>query len=178
VGLEGVEFVLEVEKSFRVEVARDDTSEWQTPRDVVNYFLNRVPKRADNRCVTQETFFRLRRGFRKRPAVSAKEVKPDTRLKDLINKEEWPSVWRALRQLVGTPEWPDTISWPGSFRGGPDTLRELTMHVAMESARPSRSQTPVWTRDQVALEVRKAIHRTTGKLAFRMSDDLTEILFH
>jgi hypothetical protein len=63
-GLWSTEIVLEVEKSFGIDIPTDDAREMVSPRKVVEYVLSFITVDRTEGCSFQRTFFRIRRALR------------------------------------------------------------------------------------------------------------------
>jgi len=100
-GLEGVEILLAAEETFGIAIPDAVASQIHTPADLIAFIAAHVPTVASPGCVTQQLFYRLRRGFRTQvPGLSA-AFQPDTKLRDVVSKDEWPGLWRNIRVSVG-----------------------------------------------------------------------------
>src|SRR5262249_35355602 len=80
----------------------------------------------------------------------------------LATKSEWPKVWSEVRGRTGEPFWPEQVPWPGNFRSGPKTVRQLVRLLASASPLPSIGANKPWTREQVSIAVRRVIREVTA----------------
>jgi len=165
-GLDSVEIVLGVEETFQIQIPDAAAAEMITPRDVINYVAQQVSTCPAGRCIAQETFFRLRRGFRNQIPALVPQFRLATSLKDVLHKDQWPQVWSAIRAQIGQPNWPETVPWPHFWNRGPRTIRQLVYYIAtrLPTSRPAVGEP--WTREQIALRVRQVIDDVIGKMDF------------
>jgi hypothetical protein len=118
-------------------------------------------------CCFQRSFFRVRRSLKRQLPALASAVERDTRLKDILPRDQWPALWSSIRDDVGEPDWPARIPWPRFFRAGPRTVGELAWYVTLFPAGQT-SFTPPWSRDKVGLEVRRVVYELMGRLDYSL----------
>jgi len=166
-GLEGVEIVLAAEETFGIAIPDAVASQIQTPADLIAFIAAHVPTVTSPDCETQQLFYRLRRGFRTQiPALSA-AFQPDTKLRDIVSKDEWPALWLNIRAAVGDITWPHEVPWPGWFRDGPKTVRQLIWQLV--ASLPSPAPGELWSRMQIEAEVRRILAEVLNKKDFPLS---------
>ena len=166
-GLEGLEIVLAVEESFGIAIPNAEASRMQTPADLIAFVETHVPTVQSDECLTQQLFYCLRRGFRTAvPSLSA-PFKPDSQLRDVVSKDEWPIVWQNIRDAVGNANWPGEIQWPGWLRDGPQTVRQLIWHLVASLPAPGPGEP--WSRERIEAEVRRILAEVLNKKDFPLS---------
>jgi hypothetical protein len=105
----------------------------------------------------------LLHGFQSQIPALAGDFRLQTKLKDILHKDQWPKVWEAVRKEVGEDFWPETIPWPGLLlKRGPATVRELVYHIAFGLPKPDVMLEEPWTRERIALEVRQIVTEQMG----------------
>ncbi len=166
-GLEAVEIVLAAEEAFGIAIPDEAATEMLTPGDLIDFIVSHVPTVPTEECVTQQMFYRLRRGFRLEVPALIQTFEPDTELASVVHKDQWPRVWEAVCVSAGEPGWPESIPWPGLLRDGPRTIRQLIWHLVASLPRPEKGE--VWPRIRVEAEVRRIIADILGKKDFRLS---------
>ena len=166
-GLEGVEIVLAVEETFGIAIPDAEASRMQTPNELIAFIEAHVPTVCSRDCLTQHLFYRLRRGFRSVIPALAVPFKPDTQLREVVSKDEWPVIWGKVRATVGDSSWPRDIPWPGWLRDGPKTVRELIWHVVANLPVPVAGEP--WSRERIEGEVRRIIADVLNKRDFPLS---------
>lgn len=174
-GLEGVEIVIETEETFGIDVPEEVIEGIATPGDLIDYVVSRVETTPAEECVTQQLFYRLRRGFRH--ALPGLQVfSPDATLKSVLQRSQWPTVWTAVRNDVGSSTWPVEVPWGGFLRGGPRTIRELIWYLIGALPRPDGTRGETWTRQRIEGEVRRIIREVTGIRDFQLNDRFSKEL--
>ncbi|HEU4881914.1 MAG TPA: acyl carrier protein [Longimicrobium sp.] len=169
-GLDAVELVMAFEEGFGIAIPDEDAARMRTPRSVLDYAAARLgPVRGDG-CLTQRTFYALRRGFRAAGTVDA-PLRPGTPLCALADRASWPVVWTRVRLGAGQPAWPASVRWRGFLGGGPSTLAELTRHLATRPPPPGEP----WTFERMELVLRAALH-DAGIDEFSLDDDFVRDL--
>jgi len=171
-GLDIVELIMDVEDAFGFKIPDEEATRILTVQDLVNYISEHVSTVSQETCQTQRIYYRLRRGFCCQVPALAGDLRPQTKIKDILHKNEWPEIWAAIRKQVGEDYWPEKIPWPGILQQGPSTLRELTYYVAFNLPKPNTSLKQSWTKERIALEVRDIVKDYAGKAGFKQSDRL------
>jgi hypothetical protein len=129
-----------------------------------------VPTIPQEECQTQRIFYKLRRGFRSQIPALVADFRLQTKIKDVLHKEQWSKVWAAVREQVGEDYWPETIPWPGIvLKRGPGTIRELVYHVAFSLPKPNVPLNEPWTKERIALVVRDIAKDCAGNAGFRQN---------
>jgi hypothetical protein len=95
---------------------------------------------------------------------------------DIVHKDQWPRVWTAVRARVGASDWPESVSWPGLFRDGPKTVRQLLWHLIASLPGPTPTEGGAWTRSRIEAEVRRIIAEQIGKKDYRLEARFVEDL--
>jgi hypothetical protein len=175
-GLDGVEIVMRTEETFGIEIPNKVAAQLLTPAALVEFVAANVPMKPTEACLSQQLFYRLRRGFRSQLKALSSTFDLDTPLKQILQKDQWPQVWEAIRAEVGQPEWPASIPWPGLLSSGPKTVRELIWQVAASLPKPDIAAGEAWTRPRIQAEIRRIIGEQVGawdySLKARFVDDI------
>jgi len=164
VGLDAVMIVIEIEQTFGIKITDAEAVGLRTPQLLSRFVADRVQALPDEFCSTQQTYYRLRQGFRAALPTLATDVRLSTRLDELLDREQWPKVWTAVRSAANAPEWPTSVAWPTwrNLRTGPKTIRDLVWHIAL-ALTPHRGEAPPrWTRQQVEHTVRRIVLEESG----------------
>lgn len=166
-GLEGVEILLSAEETFGIAIPDSAASQMQTPADLISFIVTHVPTVISNDCLTQNLFYRLRRGFRTAVPAMSVPFKPNTKIADVVPKDEWPIIWRNICDNVGDTNWPQKIPWPRWFRDGPETVRQLIWHLVASLPTPVGGEP--WSRERIEAEVRRIIAEVLAEKNFPLS---------
>jgi hypothetical protein len=169
-GLDGVEIVMRTEETFGIEIPDNIAARILTPAALIDFVAANVPLKPTNECLSQQLFYRLRRGFRSQLKALTSAFDLDTPLKDILHKDQWPRVWQAIRDEVGQPEWPASIPWPGLLSGGPKTVRELIWHVVGTLPKPNIAAGEAWTRPRIQAEIRRIVGEQVGAWDYSLRD--------
>lgn len=169
-GLDGVEIIMRTEETFGIEIPDKMAQEILTPAALVEFVAANVPMKPTEECLSQQLFYRLRRGFRSQLKALSSTFTLDTPLKEILHKDQWPQVWEAIRAEVGQPEWPESIPWPSLLRGGPTTVRELVWHVAGTLPKPDIAAGEAWTHARIQAEIRRIVGEQVGAWDYRLKD--------
>ena len=169
-GLDGVEILMRTEETFGIEIPNEVAAQLVTPAALVEFVAANVPLTPTDACLTQQLFYRLRRGFRSQLKALTSTFALDTPLKEMLHKDQWPQVWEAIRTEVGQSEWPASIPWPGLLSGGPKTVRELICQVAAALPKPDNAAGEAWTRARIQVEIRRIVGEQVGAYDYSLED--------
>jgi hypothetical protein len=169
-GLDGVEIIMRTEETFGMEIPDQVAQQILTPAALVDFVVANVPLKPTEACLSQQLFYRLRRGFRSQLQAPTATFNLETPLKEILHKDQWPQVWKAVRAEVGQPEWPSSIPWPGLLRGGPKTVRELIWHLTTALPKPDIAAGEAWTRARIQAEIRQIVGEQVGAYDYRLKD--------
>jgi hypothetical protein len=173
-GLDIVEIILECEERFGVSIPDQAVARFETPADLLAHIAQGVPVVRSSSCLTQRTFYRLRRGLRN-AGWELPVLRPKTRLDQLATRREWPSLWCRLRREVGTAAWPQ-VEWSDALDGGKATLGDLSRIVAMHLPPHEPAAWRAWTRERLELALRRVLWEAAGVPRFEMRDHLVRDL--
>jgi hypothetical protein len=155
-GLEGLDLLLESEKTFGITITDAEASVVRTPREFIDLVASKVHAAPATDRRVQELYFDLRRGFR---AALAGQPAPrlDDPLPEMLVAADWPRIWSDVRSASGRSDLPEKMGRPGSFwSAGVRTLRDLVWSLAIDLA-PTIPVGEAWTREEVAVRVRALI---------------------
>jgi acyl carrier protein len=154
-GLDLVDFVLEIEEAFELRFPDEDAATITTPRRLIDSLMERLPA-GEPICLSQRACYRLRHAVAARLQCAARSVGLDTPLLALVPAAQRTAFWEEVRHDLGAPKaraWPRLAEagWFDLFRRTRiGTLREAAQQLALRM--PCRVMNPGdgWTRSQVA----------------------------
>ena len=179
-GLDLLEFVMDVEKAFQFRFPDEDMTDLTTPGQLIDYLVAHLPTAAEHCCPSQRVFYRLRSAVAARLGCSRSALRPDTSLLALIPAQERATTWEGVRHDVGAsrmPHWPrlDDPGWLHLFRPRCiGTLREATNLVVARlpgAAKIVKGHEAGWTRSQVAEVVHGLIQENFGMKRQHYTED-------
>ena len=109
-GLEGLEIVLATEETFAIAIPDAVAGKIQTPAELIEFILANVPIATSQECLTQQLFYRLRKGFQSQVPSMIQRFDLDTELAGLLHKNQWHESWLAIRESSGDSSWPEVSS--------------------------------------------------------------------
>lgn len=135
-GLDGVEIVMKVEETFDITMADPEAEKCLTPGHVIDLVMRKVGRADHATCLTQRAFHRLRASFVNRLGLKRSQVRPETRLVELLPR---PARKQQLAQILGCislnknielvrPEWLGKLIIVGMFGGGATVAIYLAWH--------------------------------------------------
>jgi len=161
-GLDAVMIVISVEDTFGIKISDPEAASLRTPDQLAAFVAERVQALPDDLCITQQTYYRLRRGFRVAIPALATDLRLETRLDRFLHRDQWPQVWAGVRNAADAPEWPEEVPWSGLLKIGPRTIRDLVWHLAIALTPPRGERPERWSKQQVAHTVRRIILEESG----------------
>ncbi|MBV9109977.1 MAG: hypothetical protein JO306_11265 [Gemmatimonadetes bacterium] len=178
-GLDAVELVMAWEETFGIAIPDEVAARFRTPREVTDWLAGRLGARRAGPCGTRRAFLRVRDAIAAETGVGRRQIRPRVPLGALFTADEaGRRAWSAVGRRVGDG-WP---RWPGggearTFWDRLETrwkpLLRLQSPLA-EAVRPvaacAHGHPPApgeaWTREQVALMVRRVTMDEIGIDAF------------
>lgn len=168
-GLDTVEMLMGLEKSFDISITDPEAAAARTPRKVIDLIITKIGAQDQPRgaCLTLRAFHRLRHSIVSAAGVPRCKVRPDARLKDLVNTDR-RRAWQAVRSACEIPGLPGA-AWfwlmPGRTVG--DLMRWMITHAAKNLKQPGEP----WTRSEVRSVVRAVVTDAIGAKDFADDDD-------
>lgn len=175
-GLDSVEIVMGWEEEFGLAIPDEVAQEIWTPRQAIDYIFRQVEQRSATECICQQTFFRLRRGFRRLLPTLAARFELQTRLDFLTTRGEWPRIWSVLRQEDPYNAWPEEAPFSWRFGFKERTVEDLVHELAIADPRSKGGPVVGWTREQVSLQVRRIVGYVVGRQSFTDDDEFARDL--
>jgi hypothetical protein len=175
-GLESVEILLQLDEVFGIQIPDDLARTLRTPADLIALIMRRIPTVNSPVCLSQQLFYKLRRSFRAQIPAFVGHFEPNTQLSTLLQKQQWQSIWSALRQSLGDPRMPTTVLWPGAFRDGPKSIQQLIWHLITSMPKPDTRFGECWNRARVEAEVHKIVMSVLGAQNYRRSASFVDDL--
>jgi acyl carrier protein len=167
-GLDALELVLGWEEAFDISISDEEAALIRTPRMAIDLIATKLgaadlPRRP---CLTQRAFYRLRTSMMRAGAVSRQRVRPETPVKELLNRSNWNSV----RTSCGIPSLP----WPGLF--SPRTVAGLAHWTTAHAARHLKAPGEPWSRAEIRTVVRAVVTDVTSVQRFGDDDDFFHVI--
>src|SRR5438128_1687117 len=108
-GLDILEFVMEIEERFDIEITDKDAQELNTARKVIDYVAARVPMMPGSApqgapCLTQRTFYHMRRVLMEQLKVPRDQIRPLVCLDALLPIDRRRAAWAALQRELRLPD--------------------------------------------------------------------------
>lgn len=123
-GLDLIELELEVEREFDIRITNEAAQEIATPRQLAACVQIQLLGRPDAggagrrvKCASQVAFYRLRAALVEIAGVPRRDVRPDTRLADLLPADRVSVHWRRLAHTLGMRALPRLQPARGQVRG-------------------------------------------------------------
>ena len=117
-GLDLVEFIMEVEPVFGIAIPDEDASRLDSVGQLYDYILAHLPHRETQACLSAATFYRFRRALIAEFGVDRRDVRLAVAVDDLIPKSRRRSEWLRLGQCLDRrlpplvrPAWMSSALW-------------------------------------------------------------------
>jgi hypothetical protein len=99
-GLDAVEFVMEVEQEFKVSLPDYAVESFRTLGQIHDFLLEKCAGRRRSGCPTGAAFYRLRRGLIEVSGVQRRAVRPGTPLLAVLGKRRLHRTWKRLQRTL------------------------------------------------------------------------------
>ena len=99
-GLDYIELIVEIEKKFEISINESEIYHADTVGKLAEVVYKRLKKDAYDPCTTQKGFYILRQHLIFEYKLSRSEVKPDTKLNDIVPKRRRLKMWRSLIKAI------------------------------------------------------------------------------
>ena len=100
-GLDAVEIILEIEKSFGITISDDDVPRVRSVGDLHSLILEKLQPARSEACLTSHCFYRLRAALGELFGHERRRVVPDAEMEDLIPRERRRRAWKSLLRCSG-----------------------------------------------------------------------------
>jgi len=97
-GLDSVELLVEVEKTFDIEIPDAEAEKIATVGDFYEAVWDKIKDKTNNKCLSAMLFYRFRMFLSKRYPFPLKDFKPEANLNDLIPKEFRKEQWKEIQE--------------------------------------------------------------------------------
>ena len=99
-GLDSVELVMSVENKFGIRIPDTDCEKIYTVQDFSDTVFKMISIHPTDKCLIQIIFYRIRKAF-KNLELTKVEIKPDTKISDLLTQTELKANWNRLETEIG-----------------------------------------------------------------------------
>jgi Acyl carrier protein len=97
-GLDAVEIVMRIEKTFAIKIDDAEAEAIRTVGDMYEIVWREIDGRASDTCISQSIFYRLRNGITATYGANRAEVTPGIMLAQLIPSNQKTEQWQAFSQ--------------------------------------------------------------------------------
>lgn len=172
-GLDLVEFVMDVETAFDLRIPDTDAESILTPRQLIDYLAKRLPICSTDYSLMDRAFERLRKTISEQAGIPLGSVLPTTSLFDVFPKSDRGKAWAMVGQALNAKRWP-RIGERGWFskdtRSKLDNVEKACAFLVTHSPAAIKSEGEGWTKKQIADVVHRLIvYSLVGNLPY--SDD-------
>jgi hypothetical protein len=164
VGLDSVEFVMNLEDAFGIHIPDEVAVHLLTPRMVVDWLDEELVKGLNPVRLDQRAFYVLRRAAMSTLRRPRSMFRPTTRWEDVIPRRGRRRAWTLLRHAVGASKWPALVPFRGFPRAAStlgETARYLAAHTPGILVRESS-----WSRAQIEQVVSRLLCEALGVETF------------
>lgn len=169
-GLDIVEFALHLERAFDFRFLDEDAQGLATPRLVIDYLAQRLPRADHESDLTDCALAKLSAAIREELAGPLPALQPQTSLRSLIPGGRKDDPWQAIARRLGLKSLPKVgISGCCSFRVL--TLGQAAEYLAHEHAHICKAGAQGWTRAEIAQVVHWHICSGFGLRRDQYTDD-------
>ncbi|AZQ44183.1 acyl carrier protein [Nonlabens ponticola] len=132
-GLDSVELLMSVEDKFGIRIEDSEAEKIYTVQNFVDCVYSKIITNPNEKCLTQIVFYRIRKAFRNLN-LTEKEIKPETKISELLTQTELKENWHLLKTEIGL-DLPELVAL--------DFNPELGSHVKIFGIKTIKRTTPV-----------------------------------
>ena len=99
-GLDSVELLMTIEDKFGIQIPDREAENIATVEHMVDAVYEKIKVSADNKCLSQIIFYRIRKVFEEF-GNSRVDITPDTKMSHLLSSTNLQSDWESLREKLG-----------------------------------------------------------------------------
>ncbi len=132
-GLDSVELLMSVEDKFGIQIEDSEAEKIYTVQNFVDSVYSKIITNPNEKCLTQIVFYRIRKAFQNLK-LNDKEIKPETKITELLSQTELKEKWPLLKTEIGL-ELPELVAL--------DFNPELGSHVKIFGFKTIKRTTPV-----------------------------------
>jgi acyl carrier protein len=173
-GLDLVEFIMDVEEAFGIAIPDEEAQALLTPGDLVRYVERRLAQ-GTGACLEQRAFYALRRAGMGVLRQSRGSLRPDTRWDAILPSKRRRRAWQLMHHATGVVPWPRLWLW-GSIEGGQTTLGDTARYLATHAGAALQRPGVGWSRAQIEAGIRQLMAENLGVVDFeweqKFIDDL------
>lgn len=105
-GLDLVELAIRFEDTFGITIPDRVAEELTTPRKVTDYIFSQVNTVNQSPCLSQQSFYYLRKKFVTLLGISRREFRPEVQLETLIPLGPRKEIWLKVMDEIGSSSLP------------------------------------------------------------------------
>jgi hypothetical protein len=113
VGLDIVEFIMEIQETFGINISDPHAQQLNTPRRCIDYVCAHVPHSSDDFCMSQRAFYQLRRVLMQKTNLPRSCFQPNTNVMGVLPEEGRDETWSTIGTALGANKrwWPELPVW-------------------------------------------------------------------
>ena len=173
-GLDVVEFVLDVENTFGLAIPNEDAERLATPGDVVDYLESRLAP-GSGACLEQRAFHALRRAGMQVLGRPRSDFRPDVEWDALLPTRGRRRAWELMQHATGVAAWP-RIGFLGTLPPDAATVGAMARFLATHAASTLQPPGTGWSRDQIEATIRQLMRAHFFLDEFNWTDRFVEDL--
>ena len=132
-GLDSVELLMSVENKFGIRIKDSEAEKIYTVQNFVDSVYDKIITNPNENCLTQIVFYRIRKAFQNLQ-LTDEEIKPETKISELLTQTELKEKWHLLKTEIGL-ELPELVAL--------DFNPNLASHVKIFGIKTIKRTTPV-----------------------------------
>jgi hypothetical protein len=173
-GLDMVEFVMDVEESFKLSIPDSVAQTINTPRKLIDYLHSQLPHTNETHCLSQRAFYAVRCAIGREIGTIHPRVGPATEIASILPPENASAVWEQIGANLNVPEW-------SKFRGNrlwesvffhqrPRTVGDVASQIATRWPTLCKSDGEGWSWDEVRIAVDGLMREQLGIREYKLDD--------
>lgn len=179
-GLDIVEFVMDVETAFGVELPNDELARIATPRQLMDFVHSRLPRADRVSCLSQQAFYTIRRVITTAYQAPAVRIRPRTPLAEALPGIDHRIIWSEVGRLIRYERW-EKLRGQGLFTwlSGlylPDTFGAGALELAVQAPALVKPAGEGWAWTEVRFVIDRLMREHFAIRSYRLDDRFVEDL--
>ena len=178
-GLDIFDLVLGIEEAIGVPLPDEIIAGMTTPRQMIEYLHGELPQSPSNSCLSQRSFYMLRRILGEKLGVGRELLRPATEIVPLFPEATAHSAWKDLGKELDVCKWPKIRSRQNWFAqlfqaSRPRTLGEAAKFLAGSAPRSLKPAGEGWSWREVRSVVEWQFDYHLGIRGYALDDRFVE----
>lgn len=173
-GLDMVEFVMDVEETFELAIPDPVAQTISTPRKLIDYLHSQLPHTNESHCLSQRAFYAVRCAISRELGPIHPRLRPTTEIASILPTEGASAVWERVGANLNDSHWSKfrgNRCWESVFfHRRPRTVGDAARRIATLWPMLCKSDGEGWSWDDVRIVVDGLMREHLGITEYKLDD--------